>query len=188
MVTPCVMTGVWMDALPRTLAEGSAVKDNYWIVVAFAMLVASYLIMRPKKRKDPLDRPARFSPAQERGVEREMQNLLVELSQMTQKMSAQLDTRSAKLEALLREADGKIALLKAELEIKPMPAPGPRLVTDSIEPEPVDQRYIEIYAMADRGVPVREIAQKLGRPSGEVELILALRQNTSRKTKEINEA
>jgi hypothetical protein len=182
------MTGVWMDALPRTLAEGSAVKDNYWIVVAFAMLVASYLIMRPKKRKDPLDRPARFSPAQERGVEREMQNLLVELSQMTQKMSAQLDTRSAKLEALLREADGKIALLKAELEIKPMPAPGPRLVTDSIEPEPVDQRYIEIYAMADRGVPVREIAQKLGRPSGEVELILALRQNTSRKTKEINEA
>jgi len=38
-------------------------------------------------------------------VERQMQSLLVELSEMSRQISAQLDTRSAKLELLIKEAD-----------------------------------------------------------------------------------
>jgi len=39
-----------------------------------------------------------------------------------------------------------------------------------------DARYAEIYALSDRGEAPQEIARKLDRPRGEVELILALRR------------
>jgi hypothetical protein len=184
------MTGAWMLAYPRTLADGLAGMDQYWILIAFGMLLASYYMMRPKKRKDPLNGAPRSSLSQERGVEREMQHLLVELTEMTRQISAQLDTRAAKLEALLREADQKMAQLSAlkSPTVPIMPA-GPRLVTDSIEPEPEDhEKYRDIYTMADRGASVREIAQKFGKPAGEVELILALRPNRNREIEETHEA
>jgi hypothetical protein len=60
-----------------------------------------------------------------------------------------------------------------------------------VDSEPIveaDNRYSEIYAMADHGTAVREIAQKLSRPAGEVELILALRPNRTRQIQETNEA
>ncbi len=44
-----------------------------------------------------------------------------------------------------------------------------------VEPQ-IDPRHAEIYAWADQGRTPREIASQLGRPSGEIELILALRQ------------
>jgi hypothetical protein len=40
----------------------------------------------------------------------------------------------------------------------------------------IDPRHAEIYALADQGRSPRDIATHLGRPSGEIELILALRQ------------
>ena len=46
-----------------------------------------------------------------------MESLLVELSEMARQISAQLDTRSQKLEILIREADEKIAAL-ADAQIK----------------------------------------------------------------------
>jgi hypothetical protein len=36
-----------------------------------------------------------------------------------------------------------------------------------------------VYALADEGRPPREIAARLNRPSGEIELILALRPHGS---------
>jgi hypothetical protein len=52
--------------------------------------------------------------------------------------------------------------------ITPVSAPPP--------PPAIDSRYAEIYALADQGRSPRDIATHLGRPSGEIELILALRQ------------
>lgn len=172
-----------METLSRLLADTQAGADQYWIFVGLAMLLASYMIMRPKKkRKDPLASPPRSSLSQQRSVEREMQNLLVELSQMAQQISAQIDTRSAKLEALIKEADEKIAQLSAANSKAPA---GLRLVQDE---EVADSRYQEIYAMADKGARVMEIAQKFGKPSGEIELILALRPGRNRRIEERHEA
>ena len=80
---------------------------------------------------------------------------------------------AAKLEALMQEADKKIAELKQletthhEPEIKPF--------EPKSAPLPTDARYSAIYDLADAGHSVQEIAQQLDRPRGEVELILALR-------------
>lgn len=71
-----------------------------WAVIALAMLTIVYAVIRPWfRRKDPLDRPPAFSSlAQQRSVERQMQNVLVDLSEMARQITAQLDTRAAKLE------------------------------------------------------------------------------------------
>jgi hypothetical protein len=156
----------------RILAASEAMQ---WIVYAVGALTIIYIVMRPSlRKKDPLKQAnPKLSMAQQRSVEREMSNLLVELSDMARQITGQLDTRAAKLEALMQEADKKIAELKRlesmhhEPEIKPL-EPKPT-------PIPNDARYSAIYSLADAGHSAQEIAQQLGRPRGEVELILALR-------------
>lgn len=71
---------------------------------------------------------------------------------------------------LIREADEKIAAMKS-----PPSAPPPR--AEPAAPElPGDPRHAQVYALADQGRSSNEIAQQLHRPSGEIELILALRR------------
>src|SRR3954471_23815949 len=83
-----------------------------WVALAIAMICIGFVMFRKKVKRDPLNKPAFGSLSQERSVERQMQNLLVELSEMTRRMSAQIDTRAAKLESLIKEADERIAMLK----------------------------------------------------------------------------
>jgi hypothetical protein len=164
----------------HVLAASEAVQ---WIVYAVGALTIVYVVMRPSfKKKDPL---ANSSPklglAQQRSVEREMSNLLVELSEMARQITGQLDTRSAKLEALMQDADKKIA------ELKRLSSSSSHRIdrdSDSIITRPISQqklpptndaRYTAIYSLADAGRSPQEIAQELDRPRGEVELILALR-------------
>src|SRR5437762_1630482 len=86
-----------------------------WVLVAIAGATILYTIFRPSmRRKDPLARPPSSSGrlSQQRNVERQMESLLVELSEMSRQITAQLDTRAQKLEMLIQEADERIAALK----------------------------------------------------------------------------
>lgn len=139
-----------------------------------------YLLMRmqsKKRGKDPLaDAPVRFPLSQQKTVEREMQNLLVELSEMSRQITAQLDTRSAKLELLIQEADQKIAELRALTGEDGRSLPNlsaPRAPASPVSQD--DSRHAAVYQLADQGMNCQQIAQELGRHSGEIELILALR-------------
>ncbi len=90
-----------------------------WAVLAFGVVTILYLVViRPmrkgKSRQDPLERkPTRSSLAQQRAIERDMGNLLVQYEEMIRRMTAQVDIRAAKLEMLIQDADRKIAELKA---------------------------------------------------------------------------
>jgi hypothetical protein len=145
-----------------------------WAAVGLAIFTIMYVVIRPWfRKKDPLSKPPAFaSLAQQRSVEREMQNVLVELSKMARQITAQLDTRAAKLEALIREADEKIAAMKSA---PASPAFAPLIDVPESRP-PSDPRHAQVYALADQGRNSMEIAQQLNRPSGEIELILALRR------------
>ncbi|HEY2585315.1 MAG TPA: hypothetical protein VGI81_06080 [Tepidisphaeraceae bacterium] len=160
-----------------------------WTLICAAGLTVIYVVMRPfkKKRKDPLVRPGgALSLAGQREVERQMTELLVELEQMARQMTAQIDTRAAKLDLLIKEADEKIALLRklahgatpARLSTDPtVPSDGASPQTDvapGLAPA-IDPRHAQVYELADAGLSARQIAQQLGRPNGEVELILAIR-------------
>jgi DNA-binding NarL/FixJ family response regulator len=93
-----------------------------------------------------------------------------------------LDTRAAKLDALIREADEKIAILAAlqrsisamQAPLTPAAPPAPPAAPPPCAYEP-DPRHVEVYTLADQGQSPSQIAGQLNRPNGEIELILALR-------------
>jgi len=170
------------------LADLKFSKDDstQWLVLVVGVLATMYLVMRGrlKKRKDPLERPS-MSLSQQRQIERDMNGLMVEMLDTARQMTAQLDTRAARLEVLMKEADARLAALKAATGST---AAGPTFTSsDSAAPAsslaavpppqetPPDPRHAEVYLMADQGRSPQEIARKLNRPNGEVELILALR-------------
>ena len=163
-----------------------------WAMIGLGAFVLVYLVvLRPmmRGRKDPLATPPRgpgagggaASLSSQRAVERDMQNLLVEYERMIRNMTAGLDTRAAKLEALIKEADEKLAALESATATAAAPAGAPSMPArrDPPPPEPAasgpDPRHVEIYDLTDQGLSARDVARKLGRPNGEVELILALR-------------
>ena len=195
------------------LAETSVTAPQnplMWAGIAIGGVVILYTVLNPLRRKrkaaDPLAKgPPSAGLAQQRSVERQMQNLLVELSEMARQITAQLDTRAAKLQALIDEADARLAALRATTASAPaeppmfsratdaepvVPAdevpmfrtPAPRPVDRSptaAEPaaavEPTAGPHDAVYALADRGRSAAEIARELDVPRGEVDLILALR-------------
>ena len=159
-----------------------------WTAIGIGVATIVYVaFIRPlgkKKKEDPLSRPPGL--ARQRSVEREMSNLLVELSEMARQMTGQLDTRAARLEALLREADEKIATLRSLqpgggpphgvlVEAKLLEADAVPMRTAEDASVAVDPRHAEVYDLADEGQSAQEIARQTGRPRGEIELILALR-------------
>jgi hypothetical protein len=159
-----------------------------WLILGLGVVLLIYMaVLRPmmRRKKDPLEQRSSFSSlSQQRSVERQMQSLLVELSEMARQIGAQLDTRAAKLELLIREADEKIAALRAASNngSRSQSADPPARLAGSAsddppfaEPESDAPRHAEIYALADRGRDPFEIATQLARPLGEIELILALR-------------
>lgn len=164
----------------------AATDAMQWAIYAMMAVAVAYVVVRPmmRKKKDPMDKPPDFSLSQQRAVERQMSDLLVELSEMARKVTAQLDTRSKKLELLIHDADEKIAKLErlsgtqsnsrrdrdGEPRAPEYAPPPPR------EELRTDARYSAIYTLADQGRSPLEIAQELDRPQGEVELILALRR------------
>jgi hypothetical protein len=147
-----------------------------WSILAAAAATIVYAVMRPwRRKKDPLARSATpVSLAGQRDLEKQMTELLVELEQMARQMTAQLDTRAARLEMLIREADEKINELRAGGAARSESAPRPRLPSGDIPPLP-DPRHAEVYRLADQDLSTSQIARQLGRPYGEIELILALR-------------
>ncbi len=162
-------------------------RPQDWMLVAGVMLVVIWLLMRSHKGKDPLSQSVpRMSLAQQKNVERQMESLLVEFAEMARQISAQLDTRSAKLELLIKEADEKLAMLKQRLgagheaQEKTEPLAAQEAVAAPAQapakaPGPPPPQHADVYQLADQGRSPLEIARQLNRPSGEVELILALR-------------
>jgi hypothetical protein len=150
--------------------------STQWLVLVVGVLATVYLVMRGrlKKRKDPLERPS-MSLSQQRQIERDMNGLMVEMLDTARQMTAQLDTRAARLEVLMKEADARLAALQTATGSSSPLAASPLPVVPPSPETPPDPRHAEIYLMADQGRSPQEIARKLNRPNGEVELILALR-------------
>jgi leucyl aminopeptidase (aminopeptidase T) len=170
--------------------------NSVWILIAVCGATVLYAIFRPSARskRDPLARsPSSARLSQQRNTERQMESLLVELSEMARQISAQLDTRSQKLELLIQEADEKIAALeRARAGGATSSSSSTSTTRDDREawtmqaepapPEPeadaIDPRHQQVYELADQGAAAPEIARQLDRPRGEIELILALRPRT----------
>ena len=170
---------------------GHGPSGTQWLVVCAGILTIAYAVLRSGRRKkaDPLaNPPAQASLAQQRSVERQMQTLLVELSEMAREITAKLDTRSTKLALLIDDADDKAARLQRVLDdcravlsaSAAPPPPPPAAARPESEPSVVladesDPRHKPVYELSDQGVSAADIARQLALSRSEVELIQALR-------------
>ena len=178
-------------------------EQTIWLLGGFVGLLVLYIVMKPRQRKNSMGGVPSFPLGKQREVEQQMSNLLVELSTMARQITAQLDTRAAKLELLIKEADEKLLELRdasrqagtmttdnhalaalreidakelAELSDTRPPIEYPALAVASLPaPSTADVRYADVYSLANEGRSAAEIARLLSRPAGEIELILALR-------------
>lgn len=128
------------------------------------------------------------------GVDPEQARLLADMRELTDRLVGDLDRKSARLETLLGEADRRTAALHAELgaarirETKPGAAgltrengsaAGETLV-QRVESERLEPMHASVHSLSDRGLSPVEIAERTGVPTGQVELILALRRAGAR--------
>ncbi len=140
-------------------------------------------VPRPGKRQRPTQAPA------------EVERWEVQMHDLARDLSAQLDSKMSALQHLIRTAEQQCARLESLLASVNDPASGvitagansqtetqASALGSSAKPTAsalsklADRRYDEIYALADAGQTSQAIAERLGTPVGEVELILGLRR------------
>lgn len=134
--------------------------------VALAYVFARMIRKGRPARPGEVDPAERIAAVRDRAASERrssIDSVMADATELTQRLASQLETKAARLEQLIAEADAKIAALEAR--------GGP---TAGAEPE--DPRHAEVMAMSGRGMSAVEIARATGMPTGQVELILALRR------------
>lgn len=193
MVNLSGMTDGWSILAADTVGK---IELSHMVMVAMALLSVVLLLRSTRKRMqrsniEPKARPQlRVAPEviQARKVQRELEQTMLELDELSRQIHGRLDTKLARLELLLREADGRIDTLsrkaskpkvKSTFEVTldqevPYRLPSQALESEVEVKEEAEHEHAALYRYADQGMSVPEIAQRTGIPHGEVELILAL--------------
>ena len=159
---------------------GQLLSDGGLIPLACVSIALGLVLLSLRRRHRELARQAErgsvprgpLPGVDERQLGRDLEQLVVELQELSRQISAQIDTRFAKLEAAMRDADHRIAVL-SRLTGQGNPPPG-HLPSEAAGE---DDRHAVVYELADAGKSPVEIARELGRGPGEVELILKLRKS-----------
>ena len=128
-----------------------------------------------------------------RGVQGDIERLMVELEQFSKRLAAQLDAKTIAIELLLKQADQRITELKrldghsggaqagaepsstsqaSELRPRGSTPSAPATAAAELPSDPVSR---SVYQLADQGLAPEAIAKRLNEHVGKIELILALR-------------
>lgn len=189
--------------MPTTIAEAFVPID--WLaltqlsprqiaLLAVIVVVTVFMLLSTRRKiREAQNTPRAYARDQYRRLKEEKQaiggaqQVMVEMEQLARHIHGQIDTRYAKLEALLRDADRKIAELKRlsgtgdAVRGLDVTVDGP-IDESAGEPSEVNTApaannlHGAVHRLADAGIAPSEIAAQEGRTIGEVELILALRK------------
>lgn len=147
-------------------------------VGAILFLLALLVVARAQRKLDARNPPQGALPADgKKGtridpeIRNDLSDILLRLEETSRRVNGQLEMRFQMLNRLLTDADAKISEMKALTERRPASVPPMGL--------PVDPQIGEIHRHADAGMDSVEIARKLGRQRGEIDLILSLRKASS---------
>jgi hypothetical protein len=175
------------------------VSSTQLAMVALLMVVIAFTLANARRKtRERGPSPSEYAREaisrlkEHEGVKDDLQQLVVELHEASRRLNAQMDTKAARLEALIRDADERIAGLERQLaSAEPTQPPEPsgdsqpssriNVVLDDSTPteetqEAVDPVRERILSLAREGRNPVQIAKETGVPPGEVELILALQQ------------
>ncbi len=154
-------------------------------VVGLTILMLSTRSRVRRSRQSPRStvRERYAQSQQQKTVTRDVEQVMLELDQLSRQIHGRLDTRLARLEAVIRDADERID----ELSRLVRTADGGQTLDVTLKeenpnrpprpaPDAEDGRHAAVHRLADVGLSVAEIAREAGQTTGEIELILALRR------------
>ncbi|MBI4579696.1 MAG: hypothetical protein HY718_08345 [Planctomycetes bacterium] len=160
----------------ETFDANSMVAMLLAAIAGFMLITGMRRRQRERAKQTAPPVPRRFaesasSPDSKENLRRDLERLIGELHDLSRKLGAEIDTRFAKLETALRDADRRIAVLNR------LARTGGEKAGEAASDNPdEDVRYAVVYELADAGFSPVEIAKDLGRTPGEIELILNLRR------------
>ncbi len=152
---------------------------------ALMMIVVSRMLFRRDRRRDAhaaANAPAAAAPVTASGAAHDrLERLMADAEELTRRLAAVLENRAARIEVLLEQADERLAALETartsapttEASRTPPPAAGFSLSDAAPTTDPLHRK---VYDLADRGLTPVDIARQIDRPTGQIELILALRR------------
>ncbi len=184
------------------LASAELTSSFLPLALVLCAVTVSLLLLR-RRLRDRVDPRASGQEMLERfrrqaRVADSLDGMAIQLEELARRVSAQVDTRFAKLEAVIRDADERIARLETLLartagsavaepdSPRPQPPPaGPRPTSRPrrarADAPPAAARISElhrrVFELRNRGRNPGEIARELGLSLGEVEVILELPNN-----------
>ena len=187
--TPSLLAFLASGSPPSPL---NAALPLFIAIIAITVAIMVVVILHRKARSNKYSHLAGQHPHHqlqaESGTKRELEVLMIELDELAKQLMGRLDSRFAKLEGTIRDADERIDRLnrmiraqqgKAALDITVHEdgADGAFSTekSESKAPEPPDP-HASIHRLADQGLSAVEIASQIGRSTGEIELILSLRR------------
>lgn len=168
------MSGNW-----HILAAG---LDPQLILLAGVALVLVALLWNSARRRSRASRvdgrasqfAARHNSRMEKQAADDLHELMMRLEELTREICGQIDTRYAKLERVIAEADRKLAELRAAEGQSAQPAGDD---APQSAPPPADPRHVAIYERFEAGQSAVDIARSLGITAGEVELVISLERS-----------
>jgi hypothetical protein len=182
-----------MPATSPILAEtafrlsGMSAVQIAMLALAVACLTMLMLSTRRKLRERQVQPQGtarqRYAELEQKAkAKRDLEEVMLELDELSRQVHGRLDTKFAKLEAVIRDADRRIdqltRLLRAssggpacDITLRPEDP-----MEQAPEPASKDDPHAAIHRLADAGWTAPQIADETGKPVGEIELILALRR------------
>lgn len=170
-----------------TLSVGSSVLPGMLLAAATLLITLSVLSML---RKKIARRASALTPKERRANEqaqarlaldptrRSVEELMVNAEELVRRLAAHLDNKAARIEVLLEQADAKLNQLEhstARSTETSNPISDDRAIPSPPRTNLADPVSLDVYRLADDGLPTIEIASQLSEGVGKVELILALR-------------
>jgi len=177
-------------------AGGTSLVDAAVPMLTCAIIIAVTVMVVITRRRYAQSRQRTNPPARElyeqlkneTGAKRELEALMMELDELARQLMGRLDSRFAKLEATIKDADERIDRLNRMIRAKnghaaldvTVDEDGSEGLTSigkvESQSRETNDPHAEVYRLADQGLTPVEIATKVGRSTGEIELILSLRR------------
>ena len=173
-------------------ASDSAASGMWMLLLVLGLVTLSLMLVRFRRGRrlaapNPSIRRELNTMRGRSALHRSGDELLIQLEEMARRINAQVDTKFAKLDRVVMDADDRLAKLEAALRRADRLATVESSSTKSessgagvqaapaCADHPTDTRHAGVYDLADAGKSPVEIAERLGTPLGEVEVILNLR-------------
>ncbi len=174
---------------PKTMQENLSA-----ILIGVGTVMMVFVIARMLRRQSANRRAHAAEPVRQRpkpstvpsfgstATQDRLERLMTDGEELTRRLAAILENKAAHIEILIEHADQRLEALEAATKADQPPTPLTRTNPPARAPietptaDPIDPLHRKVYDLADKGLQPVDIARQIDRPTGQVELILAIRR------------